>query len=77
VVISPGTGYWIDSMKSNAPAPDFELHATAEDIAALRRARAAAARMTGEEYLRFLARFTWSPAALRARRGPRGEPFKL
>ena len=34
--------------------------------------------MTPAEYLAFLGRFTASPAALRSRKGPRGdEPFRL
>ena len=64
-------------MRSNERSHlDLDLPATVEDVAALRRARASV-RMSGEEYLRFLAQFSFSPAALRARRGPRGEPFRL
>jgi hypothetical protein len=53
------------------------MKTTAADVAALRRASQAAA--AGErDYLAFLARFpTASTASLRARQGPRGEPFRL
>jgi hypothetical protein len=63
------------------PSLDLErgLVTTDEDVAALRRARAAAQRMSMAEYLDFLASFPdEDPARLRLRRGPGGsEPFTL
>jgi hypothetical protein len=54
-----------------------DLPTTAADVAALRRA-AAARRLELEDYLRFLAGLgSPPPEALRARPGPRGEPFRL
>jgi hypothetical protein len=35
------------------------------------------ARMTPEQYLRFLQQFKFSQESLQARPGPRGEPFRL
>jgi hypothetical protein len=62
-------------MKSKPILPAIKV--SPADVAALRRASAAAAG-AGENYLAFLARF---PAAttdeLRKRKGPRGEPFRL
>ena len=55
---------------------DLEIPTTAADIAALRRARRNT-RVRSEDYLAFLAQFTVSPDALRKRKGPRGEPFRL
>jgi hypothetical protein len=63
-------------MRSKEPL-ELAIPATDEDIAALRRARRESARIRPEDYLKFLSQFTASPAALRARKGPRGEPFKL
>jgi hypothetical protein len=64
-------------MRSRRTSPTIEIRTTPADVAALRRASEAAAR--GEaDYLAFLARFP--PATteeLRARKGPRGEPFRL
>lgn len=55
----------------------IEIRATRADVAALRRAKSAAAGAAGD-YLAFLARFPpASTASLRARKGPRGEPFRL
>ena len=62
--------------RSPLPAPDLTLPATAEDVAALRRARAPRA-LGDEEYLRLLAACRATQEQLRARRGPRGEPFRL
>jgi len=55
----------------------IEIRTTAADVAALRRASRASA--GGErDYLAFLARFPPATTeSLRARRGPRGEPFRL
>ena len=55
------------------------LVTTGEDVAALRRARAASRRMGMAEYLDFLASFPdEDPERLRRRRGPGGaEPFTL
>ena len=55
----------------------IEIRTTAADSAALERAsRAASGAVT--DYLAFLARFpATSNEALRAREGPRGEPFRL
>ena len=61
---------------SPAPLAELSLPATEEDVAALRRA-AAATRIAPEDYLRFLSQFKFSQESLRARKGPRGEPFKL
>lgn len=55
------------------------LVTTGEDVAALRRARAASQRMGTAEYLHFLASFPdEEPERLRRRRGPgAAEPFTL
>lgn len=68
-------------MRSNGSADRLDLERdlpTGEaDVAALRRL-AHRRPMTLEEYLRFLAALDpASPAILCARRGPRGEPFRL
>ncbi|HET7291006.1 MAG TPA: hypothetical protein VFM88_01150 [Vicinamibacteria bacterium] len=56
---------------------DRDLPTTAEDVEALHRLRRLPP-MTADEYLRFLASFAPPSAeALRARPGPRGEPFTL
>jgi len=81
---------WSDSLRSSEPPPDPEqggsfldlergLVTSGEDVAALRRARAASQRMTMAEYLDFLASFPdEDPGRLRRRRGPGGsEPFTL
>jgi hypothetical protein len=55
----------------------ISIRTTAADVAALRRASQAAASSV-RDYLEFLARFPpASTESLRARRGPRGEPFRL
>jgi len=55
----------------------LEIRATTADVAALRRASRAAEAREGN-YLAFLARFPpASTETLRARQGPRGEPFRL
>jgi len=65
-------------MKSKEPSPALDLErglpTGPKDVAALRKP---AAVMSPAEYLEFLSQFTVSPAALRARPGPRGEPFTL
>jgi hypothetical protein len=64
-------------MSSRKASQPIEIPATPADVAALRRASRAAA-AGDEDYLAFLARFPPpSPAELRARKGPRGEPFRL
>ena len=55
---------------------ELEIRATPADVEALRRALRHAP-MSGEEYLRFLAQFTATYQQLKAKRGPRGEPFRL
>ncbi len=66
-------------MSSQKPPALLDLERTLrvsqEDVEALRRARLAPP-MSPEEYLKFSS-FEPSPEALRARRGPRGEPFRL
>lgn len=68
-------------MSSKRPSEPLDLErglpTTPADVEALRRARSLT-RLSPEAYLRFLAQFPPpDEAALRARRGPRGEPFKL
>ncbi len=63
-------------MSSRDRLLDLEIPTTEEDVAALRRARKIT-RVRPEDYLQFLAQFAVAPAALRARKGPCGEPFKL
>lgn len=67
-------------MSSKKPSPLLNLEesyvASATDIEALRR-KPSRARMSAAEYLEFLAQFEISSETLRARRGPRGEPFTL
>lgn len=54
-----------------------DLPTTAEDVAVLRRLRREVA-LTPEEYQEFLRAVPQpSPEAIRARKGPRGEPFEL
>jgi hypothetical protein len=68
-------------MPSNEPSEPLDLEhglpTTPEDVAALRRIRSLATVATSD-FLRFMAALE-PPAylALRARRGPRGEPFRL
>ena len=64
-------------MSSSEKWPPIEIPiATPEDIAALRRASRPVG-LSGEAYLKFLAQFHATPEQLRARKGPRGEPFRL
>jgi hypothetical protein len=67
-----------DSKSSSGREAGLELPATPADVAALREA-AKLRRVAPEDYLAFLAQFSASvsQAALRARKGPRGEPFRL
>ena len=69
----------MNSVRSSIPL-DLEagLRTLSEDVLALRRARRGTA-MSLQEYLDFLRQFVDPPAAaLRARRGPRGDtPFQL
>jgi hypothetical protein len=54
-----------------------DLPTSHEDVVALRRLRASAA-LSQAEYFRFLSRLPAPPLEnLRARKGPRGEPFRL
>lgn len=63
-------------MSSKKPS-QLDFPASPADVAALRRASAAAALGAGD-YLAFLARFPpESTEALRKRKGPRGAPFRL
>lgn len=55
-----------------------DLPTTAADVAALRQARRRSMRLSPAEYLSFLESLpSPTPEELRARRGPRGEPFEL
>ena len=63
-------------MSSSARWPAIEVPATPEEVAALRRARRPVA-LSGEAYLKFLAQFRATSDQLRARKGPRGAPFRL
>ncbi len=66
------------SSKTSADRVDFarDVTTTAADVEALRVARTAA--QTIGDYLEFLESFPVLPTlALRRRRGPRGEPFRM
>jgi hypothetical protein len=66
----------MSSWKPSAPdRVDLAPRADERDRAALR--KGARPRLTPEAYLRFLAELPVDHAALRKRRGPRGEPFTL
>jgi hypothetical protein len=66
-----------DSKNSNERAARLDLKASEADVAALRES-AKLRRVAPEDYLAFLAQFSAaSQAALRARKGPHGEPFRL
>jgi hypothetical protein len=54
----------------------IEIPATAEETAALRRAGRPLG-LSGPDYLKFLSQFRPTTEALRRRKGPRGEPFRL
>jgi hypothetical protein len=67
------------STKSSEPAEELEFpRATPADVEALRRA-VGLCRVSPEHYLQFLAQFSASATyeSLKARKGPRGEPFRL
>lgn len=71
---TPGKG---SAEPSDLATLEEDLPTTAEDVSALRRARHASA-MTPAEIARAVRRLgPLAPARLRARRGPRGEPFEL
>lgn len=63
-------------MSSSVRWPAIEVPATPEEVAALRRARRPVA-LSGAAYLRFLSQFSATAEQLRARKGPRGKPFRL
>ena len=63
-------------MSSSAPWPAIEVPATPEEVAALSRAARPMA-LSGEAYLKFLSQFHATTEQQRARKGPRGEPFRL
>ena len=63
-------------MSSSGQWPGIEVPATPDEVAALRRARRPVG-LSGEAYLKFLAQFHASSEQQRARKGPRGEPFRL
>lgn len=63
-------------MSSSAPLPGIEVPATPDEVAALRKAGRPVA-LSGQEYLKFLSQFHATAEQQRARRGPRGKPFRL
>jgi hypothetical protein len=69
------------SADADRPEPldlERDLPTTPADVAALRRARTKNRRLDFDAYLDFLAALNPAdPAALHARKGPRGAPFRL
>lgn len=66
------------SFSARSPPLDLEagLRTTSADTAALRRSRSSGP-VDPQDFLDFLAQFETHADLLRARRGPRGEPFTL